>query len=268
MLRLSLFLICVAFGGTGHAQVGPPDSHLQRLDLVDTARPWQAVGRLELGGLGFCTGTLVASNLVVTAAHCLYDRQTGARLDPGWITFRAGLRDGRTVADRGVRRAVAYPGYVFDAGGSTQRVRHDVALLELDHPIDPAHVTLFDTDAHPGRGETIGVVSYAQGRAEAPSLQNACTVLARQDGMLVMSCDVDFGASGAPVFALDKGQPRLVSVISAMAEVEGRKVSLGTPLADPLRVLRAKLDAARHVDHAGALALDTWRDAGAPMARR
>ena len=183
MLRLSLFLICVALGGAGHAQVGQPDSHLRRLDIVDTARPWQAVGRLELGGLGFCTGTLVARDLVVTAAHCLYDRKTGARLDPGWITFRAGLRDGRAVAESGVRRAVAHPGYVFDAGGSTVRVRHDVALLELDHPIDPARVTLFATGAHPGRGETIGVVSYAQGRAEASSLQNACTVLARQEGI-------------------------------------------------------------------------------------
>jgi len=69
MLRLSLFLICVciALGGAGHAQVGqqgmPQGAHLQRLDLVDTARPWQAVGRLELGGLGFCTGTLVARDL-------------------------------------------------------------------------------------------------------------------------------------------------------------------------------------------------------------
>ena len=86
--------------------------------------------------------------------------------------------------------------------------------------------------------------------------------------MLVMSCDVDFGASGAPVFVLEHGEPRLVSVISAMAEVEGRKVSLGTPLADPLRVLRAKLDAARHGDHAGTLAPETWRDAGMPIARR
>jgi V8-like Glu-specific endopeptidase len=263
MLRLSLFVICVALGGAVRAG----DAHLQRLDITDTAQAWQAVGRLELGGRGFCTGTLVARDLVVTAAHCLYDRETGARLDPGRIVFRAGLRDGRAVADRGVRRAVAHPDYAYHAGVTARRVRHDVALLELDRPVGAPHLGLFATGAPPGMGETIGLVSYARGRAEAPSLQNACSVLARQEGMLVMSCDVDFGSSGAPVFSLDGGRPRIVSVISAMAEVEGRKVSLGTPLTDTLTVVHAALSDGRGVRRAGTRSPDMRRDAAGYLAR-
>ena len=243
MLRLSLFLLCAMLGAAAHAQA----VHLQRLDIGDTARPWQAVGRLDLAGRGFCTGTLVARDLVVTAAHCLYDRETGARLDPARIAFRAGLRDGRAIADRIVARAVAHPDYAYHAGATARRVRNDVALLKLDRPVDTPHLRLFATGDHPRMGETIGLVSYARGRSEAPSLQNACAVLARQQGMLVMSCDVDFGSSGAPVFSFAGGQPRMVSVISAMAEVEGRKVSLGTPLTGPLRVLRRALAAERGV---------------------
>ena len=45
-----------------------------------------------------------------------------------------------------------------------------------------------------------------------------------------MSCEVDFGSSGAPVFSLTGGVARIVSVVSAKAEVEGNDVSLGTDL--------------------------------------
>ena len=66
-------------------------------------------------------------------------------------------------------------------------------------------------------------------------------MIAQQKGVLVMSCDVDYGSSGAPVFSFDGGVPRIVSVVSAMAEVEGQKVSLGAPLELRLEALRAEL---------------------------
>ena len=85
-------------------------------------------------------------------------------------------------------------------------------------------------------------MSYAQDRAEAPSLQEVCHVLARQPGVFVLSCNVDFGSSGAPVFAMRDGVPQVVSVVSAKAEVEGEKVALGVALEQPLAELMARLD--------------------------
>jgi protease YdgD len=67
-------------------------------------------------------------------------------------------------------------------------------------------------------------------------------VLAIRPEVLVLSCSVDFGSSGAPVFALDEGSPRVISVVSAKAEVEGRKVSLAVPMQEPLAELRAMLE--------------------------
>ena len=70
-------------------------------------------------------------------------------------------------------------------------------------------------------------------------------MMARQDGVLIMSCDVDFGSSGAPVFSFEGGKPRIVSVVSAKAEVDGKRVSLGAALAEELQLLRAQFSSAR-----------------------
>ena len=77
-------------------------------------------------------------------------------------------------------------------------------------------------------------------------MQDLCTVIAHQFDMLVLSCSVDFGASGSPVFAFDtNGEARIVSVISAKAEADGKAVSLAVDLLKPLKELRAALAVAQ-----------------------
>lgn len=235
MLRRALpLLLTVILAEPVHAQ----DTPLSRLDTADQSRGWEAVGRLDMSGRGFCTGSLIEEDLVLTAAHCLFDKSSGERVDTSQIKFRAGWRNGRAEAYRGVRRAVVHPDYEFQGAGGEQRVRNDLALLQLDHPIRTTAVRPFGTVSNVPQDEPVGVVSYALNREDAPSFQEYCSIIGEKKGVLVTSCSVDFGSSGAPIFRFVRGEARIVSIVSAKAELLGRPVALGTELGAGLAVLR------------------------------
>lgn len=213
------------------------DTVLKPLVTGNDSRGWDGVGRIDFGGRSFCTGSLISEDLVLTAAHCLYRPDTGEAYAPGDIQFLAGWRNGRAAAYRGVRLAMAHPDYLAETD-RTRRVAHDLALLQLDQPVRMHTVSPFATEKLPRKGAEVGVVSYAHDRPDSPALQEMCHVLARQSGVLVLSCDIDFGSSGAPVFVLEGGVPTIVSVISSKADSNGSKVALGTDLQAPLADLR------------------------------
>lgn len=219
----------------------PQASELDELQTAYDVRGWEAVGRLNIGWGGMCTGALITPRIVLTAGHCAYSSQTMSRIEPSEIVFHAGFRNGRASASRPVKRVVVHPKYQFQGSEGEFDVSHDLALFELESDIQLSSITPFSTGKRPRKGQQVGVVSYAHDRAESPSIQEACHVLARQRGALVLSCNVDFGSSGAPIFADIDGAPTIVSVVSAKAEVRGRKVSLGTNLEKPLSEMMALL---------------------------
>lgn len=221
------------------------DSRLHALQTGFAAQGWEAVGRLDMAGVGFCTAALIAPDRVLTAAHCLFDRRNGARLVPEQLTFRAGWRNGRAEAERGVNRIAIWPRFDFAAGAGMGNVSEDLAVLELDRPVRSTTIHPYDVADLPpmADGSVVTVVSYARERAEAPSIQEACHVLEqRRDGVAVFSCDIDYGASGSPVFAQVDGQLRIVSMISALVASENRPMSLGMRFSGRVEALESALD--------------------------
>jgi len=225
-------ILCSA-ATTGAAQETP----LVPLQTMDDSRGWAAVGRLDIAGKGFCTAAMIEERLILTAAHCIHDID-GTPVDPARFEFRAGLRDGRAEATRGVLRAVAHPEYVYRENADTPpSVALDIAVLQLDRPIRNSRLPPYQIAPNPLTGDEVRVISYGRGREDAPSLQERCNVLGRDFGVIIMTCDVEYGSSGSPVFMSVNGEMRIASVVSAMGNLDGERVALGTSLAGPLNAL-------------------------------
>ena len=227
--QIAIALALVLFGTGAFAQ----NSGLIRLTERDDLFGYEAVGKLQLDD-GYCTGVLIAPDLVLTAAHCVMERDGTRRTG---MVFRAGLRDGVAVAEVAAESSVVPPEY--DPGDLTaRRIVYDAALVKLETAIPAAFAAPFLVDTPSGPRGEVSVVSYARGRDDALSRQATCRLLGRQTGLMAFDCDVTFGASGAPVFERVGNRGRIVSLISSGMRLNGETVAYGMDL--PVLVAQLK----------------------------
>lgn len=160
---------------------------------------YPAVVALTQFGSPFCTGTVVAKRVVVTAAHCLEGGSIqGWRVAFGPSAFSPQAQI--TVVD-----AIAHPSF------DPNRIRNDIAvvLLAQDAPVTP--IALNDGMPSSWVGKSLTFVGYgaSNGRTESgagikrvvsiPISQVGSTQFAYQDS----SRNTCFGDSGGPAFAKD-----------------------------------------------------------------
>lgn len=240
-VRTIVLTILLSLAGLTDVAAQQSSTGLRAMAGQNDALAWQAVGRLDAARSGFCTATLIAPDLVLTAAHCVYHSETNALYQPRDLTFRAGLRKGQAVAARKISQIESHPGYDPKSVLNQQNIRHDVALLRLAEPITTDELdpfVLYDRTVSTG---PVSVVSYGRNREHLPSRQDVCQVQAIQQDVMVMDCNVTFGSSGAPVFTHRNGRGQIVSVISGMARTNGRKVALGMTLPDVVATLKHRM---------------------------
>ncbi|MEO1688786.1 MAG: trypsin-like peptidase domain-containing protein [Pseudomonadota bacterium] len=234
VLALTLAAVAAAPPAIGAGAETQP----RRLLEAHEQAAFRGVGRLDMGD-GYCTATLFSETEAITAAHCLFDSR--GRLRPtASLWFRAGYRDGRHETVRQVRRAAVHPDYVWNGPRSTwKEIAADVALLELDAPVLTSALPNYLPARLPRAGGAVALPSYGRGRDEALSLQDPCTILARDGAVATLDCRVDPGSSGSPVLARSPSGLRLVGVLSAA----GRRASYAAVIEDTLPPLREALEA-------------------------
>lgn len=227
---------------------------LDRLTTREDLRGFEAVGRVDVEDGSYCTGALIAPDLVLTAGHCIL-REDGSPVPAEAITFRAGFADGVALAQSGVGRTVVDPIFRPLDPAPLKMLELDVALLELAQPIPTSVIAPFVVAA-PGQGDEVSVVSYGAGRETALSWQPVCRALDRQGALLAFDCDVAPGSSGAPVLDRRQYRARIVSIISAGSVMDGRPVAIGMELPDRVAALKAALRSGRVTSEAPAGAPD------------
>lgn len=169
-----------------------------------------AIGRITYGdehraGTALCSGTLVAPDLVLTAAHCVRDMAG----NPQAVRFEAGYDRGRIrAAGRGREILFATP-----PEGATSPIAGDMALIVLEAPMRAEGLVPVPLAAPVG--ERFTLFTYRSDAPETAERRAPCDWLATSPGVMGMTCEVVSGNSGAGVLEWTGTEWVVVAVLVA-----------------------------------------------------
>lgn len=214
--------------------------HRRAVDSSST--PWQAIGRVNIGGRAHCSGTLVAVDVVLTAAHCLYSARDQKMVVPGIVHFVAGYSKGEHQGHSKVKSYIVGDGYRGSDGASRANVAHDWALLTLENALgeDLGYLNVPDGwfDRPPSEGlprpgprklqieAGVTTAGYPGDRKHVLSLEENCRIIttANEGRILFTTCIALSGDSGGPILQKSGEDWRIIGVQTSALKA-GNKIS-------------------------------------------
>jgi protease YdgD len=199
----------------------------RRIVDVDKA-PWSAIGQVNIARyrrMSHCTGTLIAPDRVMTAAHCVTDASTGKLVPLQAIHFLTGVFGARwkehaqpkcVILPKTRRQGVETPTKRPPKGYSLAWFADDFALLILDRPLKAKPVPVADNagaDSDPG---PLHHAAFAGDRRYRLTAHLGCALRARtRDGLWLTDCDTYEAGSGGAVLVERGDGFRLAAIMVA-----------------------------------------------------
>ncbi len=218
-----------------------------RRSVASDEMPWQAIGRVNIGGRAHCSGTLVAENVVLTAAHCLFSRRDQKMVVPGIVHFLAGYSKGEYKGHSKVKSYIVGDGYDGSKGAGRANLPHDWALLTLEVSLgeDLGFLTVpsnwfnpspEDTDQPPTTerrrisiDSNVTTAGYPGDRKHILSLEEDCDILttAGEGRILFTSCVALNGDSGGPILQKNADDWHIIGVQTSALKANNKISGVG-----------------------------------------
>lgn len=192
--------------------IGNQDS---RAPITDTSKfPFSAICQLEIDWVSkqseIGTGCLIAPRLVLTAAHCVFDRnnQQFARQ----ITVAPGRNGTDRVTPQATRKL--FVNRFYPRVSNQEKPQFDYAAILLDEPFGVGEFGVGVYGDEDFQGETFNVVGYPFDKPNGTMWGHAQPVSVLGSRTLEYVIDTEAGQSGAPLFDVDTvdGQSQYIVV--------------------------------------------------------